>query len=791
MNKRILCGAAAVFGGGLTFQAFAQGTPATPAPPVSSAQPAHLEEVIVTAARRKQNLQKTAIAVTAVSGATLEQAGVVQPAGLNKTVAGLTIAPAGPGAQVYLRGVGTFSADTFSSSPIAFNLDGVYLSLPAMTNGIFYDVSRVEVLKGPQGTLYGKNATAGAINVFTSQPTDGFNGYVSQEIGNYGLFRTTGAVNGKLTDTLSVRAAGEFFNRNGYYSDDTGRTGLAGGRLTALYKPNDDIRLTVGGDYQHTTGEEEPLVVFGANPANPWEGPTTAASNAGIIAARAPGAPNGVGLPPFFSALLPTITKADLPLRNDNAGVRAELDWNLGFANLSVLGSYRHLAELFTNDSGFFSAQTAIGHQATAEIRLASPTGSGKLKWQVGLYYFDNSSSQFVSIDEGFITPQIHYVSTDEAAAAFGEMTYSVTPSFRLTGGLRGTTETRGQDGYGNNVYTPAAFSSLSNVLRGEGVPPFLIPLITNSTLAPERYDVSNNASFRNISLKAGAEYDVRPNSLAYATFTTGFKSGGLNPDLSTRAVSNAYQPENLDAYEIGSKNRFLDNRLQLNADAFYWDYRNHQEQYLTQTQANPNVSEPLVHNIGSATVKGFDADVDYRPTTDDRFGAQLEYLDSVFSKFRYTEFTSLGYKPVTGCQTAVLQEIPSATNPQQLNSVNCDGKPFTRAPRWSVNLSYQHVFHLASDLGALTALVNTHLTTSQYLAVDYTPAEHEGGYTTTDLLLTYEPPSADWSLTGYVRNVENTASYTSAFQYAFANNVTLGQINPPRTFGGIFKIRF
>ncbi len=137
------------------------------APPAGNTQ---LEQIIVTATRRKENLQHTAIAVTAVGAARLASAGVVQARDLSKVVAGLSITANGPGTQTYLRGVGTFSTNTYEASPVATNLDGIYLSLPAMENSVFYDLSRVEVLKGPQGTLYGKNATAGAINLITTQP---------------------------------------------------------------------------------------------------------------------------------------------------------------------------------------------------------------------------------------------------------------------------------------------------------------------------------------------------------------------------------------------------------------------------------------------------------------------------------------------------------------------------------------------------------------------------------------------------------------------------------------------
>lgn len=789
MRKALFCGSALALMLDAAISAAAAADPQAAGTKPSG--PVQLEQVIVTATHRRENLQHAAISVTAVSGARLVAAGIVQPRDLSKTVAGLSITASGAGSQIYLRGVGAFATDLYQSSPVALNLDGINLSLLAMSNGIFYDIARVEVVKGPQGTLYGRNATAGAINIITDQPSRTQNGYLTQEIGNYGLFRTTGALNLPVSEQFSVRLAGQFLNRNGYYSDNTGRTGGASVRLQAVYRPNDDISLTLGADYEHATGQEEPLVIIGANPGNPWEGPTTALSNRNIIAARNPADPYGVGLPPFFASLLPTITSGDLNLRNDTAGVREDLEWNLGFAALSVVASYRHVATLFDNDPGFPSEQNVMGHQSSVELRLASPDDTARLKWQTGLYYFENGAHQDYFLNQGFTDPTLSFSDTDKSTAAFAQATYSILPQLRITGGVRGTTETLAQDGSGHDVYTPAAFGSFTSYLINLGVPGFIIPAIVKSTLKPIDYSLTNAATFRNISVKAGVEYDVAPNSLAYADFATGFKSGGINSDLNTEAVPNVFKPERLDAYSIGSKNRFLDGTLQLNAEAFYWNYKNHQEVYLTQSQANPTVSLPLTHNIGSATDEGLSFETQYRPDADDLVSGQLEYLNATFDNFRYTEYTTVGYRPVTGCPTALIGIVKVAGQSQALNDVDCDGKPFTRAPHFSINLSLQHNFHLAGNHGTLVALISSHITTSQWLAVDYTPAEHEGGLTITDLNLTYEPPRASWSVTVYVHNLENAASYSSAFQYPFASNVTFGGINPPRTFGGIFTARF
>ncbi len=738
---------------------------------------AALETITVTATRRRENLQKAAISVTAISSARLEAAGVVEVSDLSKVAPGINISPNAAGSQIYLRGVGTFGIGAFTDSPVAFNVDGIFLGIPAETAGNFFDLARVEVLKGPQGTLYGKNATAGAINLISNPPVQQFGGYSTFEIGNYGLFKTTDAINLPLSDKLSVRAAAEFVNRDGYFSDGTGANKSVSVRLQALYKPTDDISLLIAGDYIHVSGGVSPSVAIPlVNPSNPWQGPSGAVGNAYINSIARKGLAAGGNLPSFFSKFLPDVDTNQY-LHSDSAGIRGDLEWNLGFSTLSILASYRHFDSSNGNETGFPAPVQDIGHQSSVEIRLASPSDNGRLKWIAGLYYFNELSDSTVVVDQGFLTHTDKPDEGDTAVAAFGEATYTVLPHFRVTGGLRGTTETRTQSGFGLNVYSTDAIAAFR---QATGIPSF-VPV-----LEPLRYNYTNAATFRDISVKAGLEYDVAPNSLAFATFSTGYKTGGLNPDVNTSKVSNVYQPEKLIAYTIGSKNRFLGGALQANAEAFYWNYKNHQEIYLTATQATANeppaagFSQPLTHNIGASTIKGFDLDLQYKLTQSDLLSAQVEYLDAVFNVFRYLSPSA----PNTSCPYSF------QTSSQQY-LVNCDGKPFTRAPKWSATLGYQHIFALQGNRGDIVTAINTQISTSYGTAVDFLPLERQAAYTITDFNLTYEPPSGIYTITGYVHNIEDSVVIDSSFAYPFANSFVYANIRPPRTFGGILKVRF
>lgn len=215
-----------------------------------------LQEIIVTAQRREENLQKAALAVSAIAGNALTQQSVTQATDLSRLIPSIQIQPAHSYTQIYLRGVGTFGANSFAENSVAFNLDGVYLSRPAGPSGLFYDLERVEVLKGPQGTLYGRNATGGAINIITAKPKrDRFEGYANAEYGNYDTLKLSGAVNAPLGNAAALRIAGQLSQHDGYFSDgsDDERTRAVRGQIL-LAPEGSRFDMTISVDYAHLGG---------------------------------------------------------------------------------------------------------------------------------------------------------------------------------------------------------------------------------------------------------------------------------------------------------------------------------------------------------------------------------------------------------------------------------------------------------------------------------------------------------------------------------------------------------
>ena len=253
MKKTLLATSCIVSLGLGVAPAFAQ----TAAPEASAEEEsAGLTDIIVTAQRREENLQKAAIAVSAVSSDQLVQGGVTDPTQLTNLVPSLQIAKAaGPYAFFYLRGVGNFNANALSDSAIAFNIDGVFVARPSSTGGVLYDIDRIEVLKGPQGTLYGRNATGGAINIITRKPELGkFGGDASISYGNYDAIQFNGALNAPLGERAAVRVAGQYVKHDGYMTDGTSDQDDLAGRIQFKFEASDAITINLGADYYRQKG---------------------------------------------------------------------------------------------------------------------------------------------------------------------------------------------------------------------------------------------------------------------------------------------------------------------------------------------------------------------------------------------------------------------------------------------------------------------------------------------------------------------------------------------------------
>lgn len=728
-----------------------------------------IPDIVVTASRRSESVQKAALSIQAISADTLARANVTKAEDLSGIAPGVEIGTGGAFAQTYIRGVGNYAAQSFAESAVAYNLDGVYISRAWGVRGMFFDLERVEVLKGPQGTLYGRNASGGAINVISAKPKLGqVSGFLEGQVGNYNLFQGSGAVNLPLGDNFAIRVAGQVVSRDGYLTDGYDDDKTQSVRIHALWEPRDDFSILVSGNYQHTGGKGAGTVLNPQLPGDPFRGSSD------------PAVRNIITSQPGIGGLL-TYPKDDGFMDIDIYGVSAEINANLGFAKLTILPAYRHseLRDLHYGP-GFSVENNELDQQTSLEVRLSNE--SDRLKWVLGGFFFDEHQTNLPGRNTLVVRQGVNAQVSQSldlrtrSYAAFGQATFSVTDRFRVTGGVRYTYEHKtDNEALLNYSFPPCA------------PPPEVTPTVEMAPLLCRRsIPIVGEQVYNNVTYKIGVEYDVGPQSMAYANMSTGFKSGGFF----SAASPNTFLPEHLTAIEAGIKNRFLDGRLQANLELFYWRYRDHQESYTGPTSI-PGVFSFVTVNAGRAKSYGADLDLQYRATPDDRIGLKVQYNPSNFDSFTYSNLTSAFGAPVTQCAVG-----PLVSGSQ---TVDCSGKPLLRAPRWSGNVSYSHTFNFANGAN-LVASGDVQFASQSELAINFLNATRQNAYAMGNLDLSYTSNNGRWSISAFARNIWNEKVLNQAFRYPFVNagnplanpeGVVFATARAPRTFGGRIRVNF
>ena len=664
---------------------------------------AGLEVITVTAHKVSADLQKTAAAVTALSGETLLAAGVYDIRGVQNLMPSVRFQAENASTELYIRGVGSTLDLPNIEPPNAFNFNGVYIPREGTSVGLF-DIESIELLPGPQGTLYGRAALGGAVNVEFKRPTQELETSGLLELGDYSLLHGTLVQNLPLTDDLALRGAFDYLQRDGYLATGADSMDDYAARLSALYTPTDalDIHVWVHGAKKDS---KSPNLVrrgynggtFDGNPnafntSDPWDDRID------------PGAPSAS------------------PQDYENLVLGARLDWDLGDMALTYIPGYFYLdwsADYWLENIP--ALLTAHYNQVTNELRLASDTDS-KLKWLTGLYVYQvTNSGDFVA--GGFPLSQISR-NRLEGYAVFGEATYSLTPVLRLTAGGRFSWDQR----------------------EGEGQTAFGQPFS-----ADEDYD--------NVDWKLGLEMDLGDAAMAYATIQTGYQPGTYNAFPATPEATNLVKSATMTAYTAGIKSRFLDDRLQLNDEVFYYDYAD-----LLVQSFNLNTALLTTFNAAQTTIWGNQLDLLFMPTGCDRLNLSVGYLNAEYDDFIVPEGVNIG--------------IPKR---------DFGGYPLQNAPEWTVTAGYQHDFPVGP--GHLLARLETRYEDSFWGTFAQFRGTEQQDYFKTDASLTYYAADERWSVGLWVKNIENEAVIAAATtgQFGPYANVFL---EPPRTWGARFTFR-
>lgn len=723
-------------------------TLAEPSPEAETDAASGLGDIVVTAQRRAENVQSTAVAISAFSADTLEAKSIINPQDLATISPSIQAAAFQGDLQVHIRGIGVQTVTGGFDSSVALHLDGVYLARsPAAISGLT-DVERVEVLRGPQGTLYGRNATGGSINFITKGPTDEWTGNAAVTVGNYRTINAFAAVGGPIvTDKLEFRLALQTSNHSGYstfYGESANNAPAAErpsfgaenrhdyfGRLKLLFKPTDGVSLLLTGDYYKA--DDRAVVYHFFN--NGYQ-------NSPIFSSLQ----SQGDVTPFYSRRqFGSVQPYNKP---EYWGLSGKLSIDVGDHTLTSLTAYRRTNPISYDDiSGgtvflINQLKSERDRQFSQEIQISSP-GTGPLQYVIGGYYFDETNDirneYFINyVDTLFGIPEdpsccnlyLNGQVRTKAYAAFGQLTYEIADSLKLILGGRYSREKRGGS---NDVHFDQvpAFTNIAN-----------FDPVTFSAFTP----------------KFGIEYRVSPEAFLYATASKGFKSGGFNVG-STQ--NDPFRPETIWSYEAGAKLDLLDRRLRVNIAGFWYDYSDLQVQDVKDQGV-------IIRNAATARLKGIEVETVAEITPSLRADANFAWLDA---RFR-------GYDTVN-------------LKAPQLGVQDLSGNRLPKSPEFRVQLGLEKTFDLGSG-GELRIRGDAAWQDRQYFTAFNEPFVSQPSYWWLKSRVTYKPDNGGWSLSAYIDNIADVRVIANASTGAdIDGSRTFGNMAPPRTYGATASYAF
>lgn len=662
-RERLLCSSAFIVAcafSGAPSVALAQQSPAAASP---SNQ---IEEVVVTARRREEAMQSVPIAITALGENRLIQSNVTDLKNVARLAPGIQIQPQfTPNNAVFqIRGqVQTDTAPSIDPS-VGVYFDDVYIARSTGSLVNLVDVSRVEVLKGPQGTLFGKNTTGGAIRIVSNRPNHTFGGYVSTGYESFDRWKLEGVLNAPINDDLAIRSVVQYVNKSGGYGTntvtgkpiDTDRSFFT--RQSVLWNPTDKLEVLVEGDYTHQVAGGIPSILRDYTFSN---GPTTAleaavesglgfnsAAGAAILNSLATGhGARDVGTstctvqtPAESYSFNPATGQFTFPggcnpnpkSNSETWGLLANISYNFDFATLRSISSYRHVRydARYDIDGTVFaildSHQYVQAKQWSQELLLSGDALDRRLDWTIGGLYFKEVPSETDLVAPlaalqalaGGAGTDTRGTSRSESYAAYAQATYKFTDKLSLTAGARYTKDKRSFDATAFNRFTNGTEACLYDAANG----------LTNVAGFSAPCTISQNAIFSKSTYTVSLNYQIDPDKLVYLRTSSGYRAGGFNPRINAPEVVSSFNPETVTDYELGLKADWFDKLLRTNLALFHSKGQNVQQTVNGISPTN-GAAITLTKNIGTRTVDGVEAEIIGRPTKDLSLDASVTYLDA------------------------------------------------------------------------------------------------------------------------------------------------------------------
>lgn len=752
-----------------------------------------VESVVVTARRTEENLQSTPVAVSATSGESLERAQITRVDQLQNIAPGLVIQPAvaQPGSAAFsLRGQSSPDGLIAVDQSVGVYVDGVYVARSSGALFNFVDVERVEVLRGPQGTLFGRNTTGGAVNLVTKLPTGDFEGSVRLQYGNFNTWDTTGVLNIPLKgDEIAIRGVFQHTQHDGYgynaaFSEDVGSDETDFVRLSLRIAPADSpVSVLLQGDYtdRRTGGELIGLKSYtptgtngflvatcsgpGAAAACPYRGP------AGDSLANYAVDSGGTG--DFY-----TVYNSMPGIYGDaqTGGASLTIDWALG-ENLAFksITAYRSIETaslsdndgtpyLFTGgrtrDNGNFISQS----QWSQELQLSGKAMDGRFQFIGGLFAFSESGRDLSKSYSVFpLSTALGYNDADvenESVAAYGQITFNLTDTVRLTGGLRYTEDSRWMRRH-NRAETPG----------GSGV--FTCSMAA-ATLDPGAgCQATNSSEYNYLSYTFSVDWQASDNMFFYLKTSRANKSGGFNTRATTGGPAVGFDPEEVTDYEAGAKLDMFDRRARLNIAYFYSDYQNVQRNVPVVVPGSVLLSSGI-QNAASATIQGLEVEFTARPVSALRLSAAATFLDP-----EYTEFTI----PKTGGGVIDVSRTPFSYAPKRAYTLSGD---YT-LPVSSGDVNFHLDYAWRSDVWTVGPLVGTGLFGFTNRDTNLIPA-----YGILNGKVTWTLNDGRFDISIFGRNLTDEEYYQRLLALQdTALGITAYLPGDPRTYGVGFNYRF
>ena len=708
-----------------------------------------LEEITVTAEKREADIQKVAASVDVIVADDMLAAGKLSAGRILENVPNLT--------GDTIRGVvgaGNTGGDAASQDATATYVDGVFSGM-----GGNYDLERVEVLRGPQGTLYGRAATGGVISYHTSDPRLGeFSGSFFAEYGNPNLRHSQVVVNVPVNDMIALRLSGRYQYKEGYVSGEGGASRTMEGRIKGLYQPSDQFNIVLA-----------------------YEKSTSQSASGGVSAMLT--APNTINYHGRETEITPISKAIKVPYQQGSVNI----NYDFGSSALTYTGAVKDHKQGGERGQANFGDSIQSGGEwirldrtFTQELRLTSDTEK-RLKWLIGANFYkkrDNKYSTSVQVmaflPDGVTEDEpatrnakqqtMEFDATTINWGLFTEETYDIRDDLRVTAGLR----------YDSNNITQSSISNFNTNINSNGM------VRTPETWATYSL-LDYKQEFKNFTYKLRFEYDLTPQNMFYASTSTGFLPGNVSisaspqMDMATRTVTGmdfkifSFDEQELTAYEVGSKNRFFGNTLQVNGSIFFYDYEGYQA--ATNIKQGPGAPNFVVLGV-PLQMKGAELDAEWIATDHDIVSYNFGYLDAKITDF------------------PIILDVDTADFMTQAR--------WPGLPKMTSSLTYRHNFILSNG-STLVPRAEIRYRSGGYLAqlnrtqvaLGELPYAYQKAYMIGDVSATWTSPMGMYMVSSYVRNIMDK-EYKAGVSLSSSSLNNIG-VTPgdPRTFGAVLNIKF